>query len=252
VNADDRHAAHSLRGGNRDRQGAADIAKHDKNLEILQAILRNDRLEVKSGDGVLFAARRDRVISMTDDDNDKAAEAADELDERCDNIARVVKDYLREGDAFLVQCQDDEIIVEESHQPDLEKDHPRLYGRLLSLNDQLETGCALTVALFALAGFFCLGLHAGWLDHALTADVADKLKTWWFYVPLFAALYFGADWFYGWIAKRRYRRSRAELFAVMGDEGFERDTLVPLINDTPEFERICTQLKLDRGPFPHE
>src|SRR5437867_12759215 len=98
------------------------------------------------------------------DDNGETTADTDDLDERIDNIARVVKDYLREGDAFLIQCQEDDILVEEAPQADFQKQHPRLYGRLLSLNDQLETGCALTILLFVLGGVLCFALHVGWLD----------------------------------------------------------------------------------------
>jgi len=182
-------------------------------------------------------------------DNDNTTERNGDVDERIDNIARVVKDYLREGDSFLIQCQDNDIVVEEAPHANFQKEHPRLYGRLLSLNDQLETGCAVTLFLFVTGGAFCLALHVGWLDELLTANVADKLKTWWFYVPLFAALFFVGDWFQGWLARCAYRRGRRELLDLIRDEGFDRDTLVPLIKSVPEFERIAAQLKLDPGPF---
>src|SRR6266705_7143383 len=148
-------------------------------------------------------------------DNDETTQRADDVDERIDNIARVVKDYLREGDAFLVQCQDDDIVVEEAPQANFQKQHARLYGRLLSLNGQLETGCSMTLLLFALGGAFCFALHVGWLDDALTANVAATLKSWWFYVPLFAALFFVGDWVHSRVARRTYRRGRAELLDLL-------------------------------------
>ena len=186
------------------------------------------------------------------DNDDKKQQAADDVDERIDNIARVVKDYLREGDAFLIQCQEDDIVVEESPQRRFQKEHPRLYGRLLSLEDQLETGCGITLVLFTLGGLFCLGLHAGWLDEVLTANVADKLRTWWFYVPVFVVLFFVSDWLYTRVAKGIYRRGREELLLLMREEGLDRDTLVPLLKDASEFEKIVKQLKLDAGPFRME
>ena len=186
-----------------------------------------------------------------DNDDSETADSAD-VDERTDNIARVVKDYLREGEAFLVQCQEDEIIVEEAPYTSLQRHHPRLYGRLLSVEDQLETGCGLTLFLFAAGGLFCLGLHAGWWDSWLDPNVTIHIKTWWFYVASFVVIFFVSDWIYGRIARRTYRRNRAELFELMRDEGFDRDTLVPILKDMDEFERITSQLKRDRGPFPQE
>ncbi len=177
------------------------------------------------------------------------SEKVGDLDERIDNIARAVKDYLREGDSFLVECQEDEILVEEAKQPRLQKEHPRLYGRLLSLNDQLETGCGVTLVLFALGGVFCLSLQLGCWDELLTVNVTDKLRTWWFYVPFFAGLFFLSDTIYTWIERRTYRRGRTELLALLRDEGLDRDTLVPIIKDMPEFDKITKRLKLDPGPF---
>jgi hypothetical protein len=176
-------------------------------------------------------------------------EHVSDLDERIDNLARAVKDYLREGDSFLVQCQEDEILVEESEQSRFQKEHPRVYGRLLSLNDQLETGCGVTLVLFALGGLFCLSLQLGWWDDLLTVNVTDKLRTWWFYVPFFAGLFFLSDYFYTWLERRTYRRGRTELMALLRDEGLDRDRLVATIEDMPEFDKICKQLKRDPGPF---
>lgn len=185
-------------------------------------------------------------------EEEKEASRADDLDERVEHIARAVKDYLREGEGFLIQCQEDEILVEEALRTRLQREHPRLVGRLLSMEDQLETGCSLTIALFALGGVVVLGLHVGWWDDWLPANVGDALKGWWFYLPLFVALFFLSDILYARLAKRRYRRGREELLQIMRDEGFERDTLVPIIKDAPEFEKIAKQLKLDAGPFRNE
>ncbi|GEM_PF-6339525 len=189
---------------------------------------------------------------MADNNDNKETADADDLDERTDNIARVVKDYLREGEAFLVQCQDDEIMVEEAPQSELQQEHPRLFGRLLSIEDQLDIGCGPTLVLFAVCGLFCLGLHAGWWDNWLDPNVTMHIKSWWFYVLLFVGMFIVGDWICGRVANRHYRQGRDELLALMSDEGFDRDTLVPIIKDMPEFEKIAGQLKLDRGPFHNE
>ena len=185
-------------------------------------------------------------------DNDDKKEITDDLDERTDNIARVVKDYLREGEAFVVHCQENEIVVEEAPQTRLQKEHSRLYGRLLSLEEQLDTGCMLTMVLMGLGGLFCLGLHAGWWNNWLDPNVTVHIKVWWFYLVLFAAIFFFGDWINGRMAKRSYRQGRDELLALLREEGFDRDAMVPIIKDMPEFEKIAGQLKLDRGPFHHE
>lgn len=186
---------------------------------------------------------------MADEHSQSHADQPDDADERIDHIARIVKDYLREGDAFIIQCQDGDILVEEAQQTRFQKDHPRLYGRLLSMNDQLESGCGLTMGLFGLGALVCLGLHLNWFDKVLGDDLAGTLRTWWFYVPLFAVLFFVSDILYTMLEKRKYQQGRAELLELLRQEGFDRDTLVPLIKDIPEFERIVKRLKLDPGPF---
>jgi hypothetical protein len=187
---------------------------------------------------------------MAEPQTDKPAE--DDKDHRIDEIARVVKDYLREGETFTVHCTEDEIVVEEAEESKFKREHPRLYGRLLSLHEQMETGCGVMIALFILGGAFILGLHAGWWDDYLPPNVLDVLRTWWFYVPLFVVLFFIADAWSRWQERRVYRRGRHELMLLIRGEGYDRDTLVPIVQNIPEFERVAKQLKLDPGPFLHE
>jgi hypothetical protein len=177
---------------------------------------------------------------------------ADDQDQRLDEVARVVKDYLREGEALLVQCQDDDILVEPAPHTKFQRDHPRLHGRLLSLNEQMEIGCAVSIGLLVLGGVFCLGLHVGWWDDVIPPNVIEKLRTWWFYAPLFVVLFFVGDAWSTWREKRVYRRGRPELMLLLRNEGFDRDTLVSAIQGVEDFERVAKQLKRDRGPFIHE
>ena len=93
------------------------------------------------------------------DHGDAEQAKSDDVDERTDHIARVVKDYLREGDAFLIQCQEGEILVEAAPPSNLEKEHPRLYGRLMSLNEQLDTGCMFITVLLAAGGLYATLYH---------------------------------------------------------------------------------------------
>ena len=68
-------------------------------------------------------------------------------------------------------------------------------------------------------------------------------------MPVFVVLFFVSDWMYTRVAKGIYRRGREELLLLMREEGLDRDTLVPLLKDASEFEKIVKQLKLDGGPF---
>jgi hypothetical protein len=55
---------------------------------------------------------------------------------------------------------------------------------------------------------------------------------------------------YDFLDKLTYRRNRAELLALLHEEGFDRDTLLPLILDEESLQKVTRQLKLDPGPFP--
>jgi hypothetical protein len=69
---------------------------------------------------------------------------------------------------------------------------------------------------------------------------------------LFVVLFFVGDMLTSRYERGVYRRGRDELMLLLHNEGFDRDTLVPVIQDACEFERVVKQLKLDPGPFLHE
>src|SRR5687768_2056116 len=84
--------------------------------------------------------------------------------ERVRRFAENLRDTLQDGDEFTIHYADGEVHVDESRFSKLRAGHPRLYGRLLSLETQLEGGCAA----YAFAGgagvAFVFGLHVGWWE----------------------------------------------------------------------------------------
>src|SRR4051794_24138618 len=111
----------------------------------------------------------------------------DELEQRLDRIerwAQNLRDVLRDGDEIVLRVDGDEVKVEELPFASFRARHPRLYGRLTSLEAQLETGCLLYLVAFVAPGTLVLGLRAGWWDDWLGPDLRAELNSWWCYVIL--------------------------------------------------------------------
>jgi hypothetical protein len=169
---------------------------------------------------------------------------------RIQRWAENLRDVLKDGDEIVVRLLEGQVQVEESAFSKFQAAYPRLWGRLSSLDAQMETGCGLYVAAFVGVSAVCVGIHRQWWLDALGADLNETLDAWWFYLVLFGLAVFAASQAYEWQERRVYRRGRAELHALMADETLDRDTLLPLLADSPELERVIKQLKLDPGPFP--
>ena len=169
---------------------------------------------------------------------------------RIQRWAENLRDVLKEGDAFYVRLFEGQVHVEESAFSRFQAAYPRLWGRLSSLDAQMETGCGLYVLAFLGVGAVCFAIHKQWWLDALGEDLNQTLDAWWFYLILFGLAVFVASQVYEWQERHVYRRGRAELLDMMADESLDRDALLPLLADAPELERVIKQLKLDPGPFP--
>jgi hypothetical protein len=167
---------------------------------------------------------------------------------RRERLARALQEILKEGDAFQVVAGESGIDVTETRSFQFQERHPRLYGRLLSVNEQMEGGCMGYVLTFLAAGVLCFGINVGWFDEALGA-AAEKLNSWWFFAIVLLVAFVLGNTIYEWQERRVYRRGRDELLALLEDEGLDRDTLLVQINDDGDLENVIKQLKLDPGPF---
>src|SRR5688572_28547904 len=99
---------------------------------------------------------------------------------RMERVARALADVVLEGDEFQVIATADDILVNETRAAQFQEKHPRLYGRLLSLNEQMAGGCAYSLIALLSAGSLFFALHVGWLDDVLGAQAAETLNSWWF------------------------------------------------------------------------
>src|SRR5689334_4652053 len=101
-------------------------------------------------------------------------------------VADALRPVLQEGEEFTVFCHDGEVLVEQADTSVCAVLHPRLYGRLLSVNAQLdEAGSGVGRLPFLLALGLCVGLHLHLWDDWLGARLADQLGSFWFYLIVF-------------------------------------------------------------------
>jgi len=170
--------------------------------------------------------------------------------ERLRHWAQSQHEMFREGDTFLLRYGGGEVDVEEMPLARFRTEYPRLYGRLISIEAQLDNGCLLYVLALLGAGAACLGLRQGWWEPLLGADLAAELNTWWFYPVLFVVAFVAASAAYEWGRRRVYRRHRRELLDLLRADGLDRDTLLPLLEGAEGLDAVTQQLKLDPGPFP--
>src|ERR1700730_5296910 len=108
-----------------------------------------------------LAAACSHVVKQTQDFGSKeiepgmADETDDTLDERLESIQRRAENFremLKDGDEVLIALQDGEMRVEESYRSKFERQHPKLFGRLLSIEAQLDAGLLPYFAALILSG----------------------------------------------------------------------------------------------------
>jgi len=182
-----------------------------------------------------------------------ADESEETLDDRLSRIqlrAETFRELLKDGDEVVVAFEDGEVHVAESYRSKLERKHPKLFGRMLSIEAQLDAGLSPYFAALIVAALFIVGLHLKWWNAVLGEELADYLQTWWFYVPLpFVLLYLARLGCARW-ERRAYRRNRAELLALIAAEKLDRDILLVMLRGESDLDGVVYELKLDPGPFP--
>ena len=182
-----------------------------------------------------------------------ADESDDTLDERIESLQRRAEGFrelLQDGDEVTIAYQDGEVHVGESYRSKFERMHPKLFGRMLSIQAQMEPGYFPYVAALMLAGVFILGLHLKWWDALLGETVNDLLQNWWFYLVAPCILLYLARLACGRWQKYVYRRCRQGLVDLIAAGNLDRDVLLVTLRDEEELESVVYQMKLDTGPFP--
>jgi hypothetical protein len=112
-------------------------------------------------------------------------DAEDALDERIESIQRRAENFrelLKDGDEVTIACQDGEMHVEESYRSKFDRKHAKLFGRMLSIEAQMDAGWFPYFAALILVGVVIIGLHLKWWEGALGEAVCDYLQSLWFYI----------------------------------------------------------------------
>ena len=181
-----------------------------------------------------------------------STEADDVLDDRMERIqirAQNFRELLKDGEEVTIAFQDGEVRIEESYRSKFERKHPKLYGRLMSIDAQMAAGFSPYVFGLIIVGIFVFGLQLGWWTPLLGERVCDLLNGTWFFLAapmLIGYLMYlaGRQW-----GKYVYRRNRADLLELIAAAELDRDVLLVMLRDESELDAVIHALKLDAGPF---
>ena len=129
-----------------------------------------------------------------------------------------------------------------------ERKHAKLFGRMLSIETQMDAGLFPYFAGLILSGVAIFGLQldvaADWLD----AKVSDLLNRWWFYVALPLTMSFLMYLLSGQWEKWIYRRHREALAELIQAEKLDRDVMLVMLRDEDrDLTRLVHALKLDNA-----
>lgn len=177
-----------------------------------------------------------------------ADETDDTIDERLASIQRRAQsfvDLLRDGDEVFITCDAGEVQVDESYRSKFERKHTKLFGRMLSVEAQLNTGWFPYLAALLLVGGFIFGLPLRWWDGILGAAVCEGLQSWIFYLSAPVVILYLAHLGCKQWQKFVYRKHRQELADLIAAEQLDRDVLLVMLRDEEELETVIHQMKLD-------
>ena len=181
------------------------------------------------------------------------ADDADEetLDDRLERIQRRAENFrelLKDGDEVTIACFDSELHVAESYRSKFERKHPKLFGRMLSIEEQMRPGLLPYFVGLVVFAVFIVGLQLNWWTAILGEPLCDILNHWWFYIagPLSVLylVYLGC----GRWGRYVYQRNRMELADLIAAEELDRDVLLVMLRDESEVDGVVYFLKLDAGP----
>jgi hypothetical protein len=181
---------------------------------------------------------------------DEIEEALDERMERIQRRAENFRELLRDGDEVTIAYQDGEVRVEESYRSKFERAHAKLFGRMLSIEAQMDAGLFPYFAALVLSGVVILGVSLRWWDAVLTETASLAMDAWWFYTVLPLVLLYFARLGCGRWEAFIYRRNRVGLMELIAAEKLDRDVLLVMLREEEDLHSVVHKLKLDAGPFP--
>ena len=177
-----------------------------------------------------------------------------ELEARHGQIATALEPVLADGERWLVELDRGHVHVTAAEHDTagrslLRFTHPDLYGRLLALEERVQSaGGILNVPLalvLSLAGV--AALDGGWFAGTFSADALAALANGWVYALWTVLVFFVVLRLRRLLSHRCYRREVAELLATCRREGVEHPQLVTLLEGDQALSHIQALLKQDLG-----
>ena len=177
----------------------------------------------------------------------------DDNQARHDAVRDALHSVLEEGESFQVLCEDGDVWVNEIDASPCAIRHPRLYGRLLAVNEQLHKGAGyLSHVLFLLAGTFCVGLRLHLWDGWLSKSLAEKLNSYWFFALTFFIVFSSLHFISNRLQWMRYVRHRPTIFRFLRETEVDVDTLLSWLEGDGRVARVTHFLKIDPLALPVE
>ncbi len=164
-------------------------------------------------------------------------------------VAEALRPFLAEGDTFQVICQEGEVWVHPSASSSLRlcaERYPRIYGRLLALEVELQHAGRCTNAPAVLLGAFCLGLHLHWWHGVLPDNLLVHLNSIWFFGFAFLVLFLALAKVSAVLRWRLWRGQRQALLHLLREERLDRDCLLTMIEGDDAVHQVGLHLKMDR------
>ncbi len=179
-----------------------------------------------------------------------AREMSQTLEEkRIAELTEMVEDFLCEGEAFLVRCEEDQIeVVPAQHANPIRRNHEELYGLMLSLNQQLAQAATLPrwgVRLFVFASI--LALHLEWFSGLGLPINFAKLQSGWVYGLLFAFGFATNSLIKEWTQHGIYARRRSELQQYITEAGLPKYRVLTEIEGDASLSNVASMLKKDHA-----
>lgn len=180
---------------------------------------------------------------MTDEIEDPIEKRLETMQRRAENF----RDLLKDDEEIIISLDHGDVRVDESYRSRFERKHPKLFGRMLSIETQIDAGFFPYFAALLLTGILIVGLHLGWWESVIGKDLSDYLQSWWLYLVLPIFLLYLARLFCARWEKYVYRRNRGQLLELIAAEQIDRDVLMVMLRDEGELENVLYHLKLDTG-----
>lgn len=168
--------------------------------------------------------------------------------DRQQEIAQSLKEFLVEGERLVVDCHDGRVDIqpiEEANLKPLAEEKPELYGHLLAVSETLsDAGSSFVLFAMMTVAAICLAVYMNWIDTFLSIDV-QKFQSFWVYAFALVTSFFASGQIALWIEASAYRRHRDELIRAVREAGLTRWHLLARISQDEDLSNLVEKLKTD-------